>query len=115
MLLDRLSLSPEDLEAATGWEIKPEGACKGDECVPLSGIERASDGSIDVRAFAERMGMPMASDEQHGVWALGPRAGGHVLDSVQMPELVLQDFRGNDVDLAGLRGRKVLMIAWASW
>jgi len=49
MLLDRLSLSAEDLEAATGWEIKPDGACKGDECVPLGDVRQAADGSIDVR------------------------------------------------------------------
>lgn len=115
MLLDRLSLSPEDLEAATGWEIKPEGACKGDECVPLAGVGVGPDGSIDVRAFAERMGMPLASNAEHGIWALGPRAGGHVLASADLPDLILDDFHGNSFDVATLRGRKVLLIAWASW
>jgi hypothetical protein len=115
VLLDRLSLRPDDLHAATGWEIKPEGACKDDECVPLTGVHTAPDGTIDVRAFAERMGMPLAVDEQHGVYALGPRAGGNVLASVDLPELVLEDFQGNAFDVATLRGRKVLLVAWASW
>jgi hypothetical protein len=115
VLLDRLSLSPDELLAATGWEIKPEGACKDDECVPLAGVGVTVDGAIDVAAFAERMGMPLVSDEKHGVFALGPRAGGHVLDGVALPELVLDDFHGNAFDVASLRGRKVLLVAWASW
>jgi hypothetical protein len=32
-----------------------------------------------------------------------------------MPELVLRDFDGDAFDLASLRGRKVVLIAWASW
>jgi hypothetical protein len=115
VLLERLALSADDLHAATGWEIKPEGACRDDQCVPLTGVATAADGTIDVKGFAERMGMPLAADEKHGVWALGPRAGGHVLDSVEMPEVVLSDFHGNAFDVASLRGRKVLLVAWASW
>jgi peroxiredoxin len=38
-----------------------------------------------------------------------------VLDSNRMPELVLPDFDGGAFDLASLRGRKVVLIAWASW
>ena len=115
MLLERLTLTADELHAATGWEIKPEGACRGDECVPLTGIDASADATIDVRAFAQGMGMPLAADERHGVWALGPRAGGHVLSSVEMPRLELSDFQGNPFDIAGLRGRKVLLLAWSSW
>ena len=115
MLLDRLDLTPETLHRATGWEIKPEGACKDDRCVPLGGLAAGADGTIDVRAFAERMGMPVAHDEKHGVWALGPPAGGSVLESAVLPEIVLPDFQGNAFDVASLRGRKVLLLAWASW
>jgi hypothetical protein len=115
VLLDRLDLTPEELHRQTGWEIKPEGACQGDVCVPLPGVETQTDGTIDVSAFAQRMGMPIARDESHGVWALGPRAGGNVLSSEVAPEIVLDDFNGNAFDVATLRGRKVLLIAWASW
>jgi hypothetical protein len=115
VLTDRLTLSPDELQQLSGWEIKAEGACKGDVCVPLlSGVEQ-SDGLVDVAAFAEQLGMPMASDEMHGLWAFGPRTGGRVLQSATFPELALQDFNGHTYDFAGSRGRKVVMIAWASW
>jgi hypothetical protein len=115
VLLDRLNLTPDELRAATGWEIKPEGACKDDVCVPLHGVDAAADGTLDVRAFAEHMGMPVAGDDAHGLYALGPRAGGKVLSSVELPPIVLPDFDGGAFDVASLRGRKVLLVAWASW
>ena len=115
MLLDRLDLTPSELHQHTGWEIKPEGACQDDVCVPLPGVEARPDGTIDGRAFAARMGMPLASDEKHHLWALGPRAGGRVLRTATAPPIVLDDFDGNPFDVASLRARKVLLVAWASW
>jgi hypothetical protein len=113
MILDRLELDAEELARLGGWRVTPEGACRGDRCVPLSG---APDGSrIDVRALADRLGMPVVRDERHGLWAIGPEAGGRALASARMPELVLPDLEGAPFDLASLRGTKVLLVAWASW
>ena len=116
MVLERLQVTPEEFAAATGWEIKPEGACQHEVCVPLPPLERDSIGRIDARVVAERLGMPIAHDEAHGLWALGPRSGDHkVLDSVRMPDLVLPTFDDGAFDVASLRGKKVVLIAWASW
>jgi hypothetical protein len=35
VIVTGIDVSMEAFEAGTGWEIKPEGACKGDVCVPL--------------------------------------------------------------------------------
>jgi len=115
VLLDRLDVTPEDLRRATGWEIKPEGACKGETCVPLPGLERHADGTIDARRFAELMAMPIVTDEKYGLTALGPRGGGRVLEDAVFPEIRLSDFDGQTFDLAQLRGGKILLVAWASW
>jgi hypothetical protein len=115
VLLDRLDLTTEDLRLATGWEIKPEGACRGESCVPLADVDVRADGTIDVRLFAQRMDMPLVRDETHGLWALGPRAGGRVLDDVVLPEIALPDFDGQTFEVSALRGRKVVLLAWASW
>ena len=37
MIVDRLDLTPAEIERALGWRITPEGACKDDRCVPLDG------------------------------------------------------------------------------
>src|SRR4029077_14137029 len=116
MTLDRLDLTAYEFEQITGWAIKPEGACREEVCVPLPALEPDADGRIDVTVVADRLGMPVAHDETHGLWALGPRSGDRrVLDSARMPDLALADFDGNTYDLASARGRKLVLVAWASW
>lgn len=113
MLIDHNRLTATEIGERTGWVLKPEGACRGHECVPLPGIDL--DSSIDLGAFAAAMGMGAAHDEQHGLWALGERASASALASADLPTLRLDDFGGDAFDFASLRGRKVLLIAWASW
>ena len=114
MILDRLDVTPGELERQTGWELKPEGLCKDERCVPLPDGAGA-DGVVDVRVVAERLGMPLVHDDRHELWALGPAAGGRVLASAELPPIVLADVDGRPFDLASLRGEKVLIAAWASW
>lgn len=112
MILETFQLDSGELERRTGWAIKPEGACKGDRCVPLSA---SMDGHADVQALAERLHMPLIHDAASGLWCLGPEAGGRALTSVHAPELTLPDVDGQAWRLSSLRGRKVLLVAWASW
>jgi hypothetical protein len=112
MILSGLHVDRETFERRTGWAIKPEGTCKGDMCVPLS----AGGGALDARVLSERLGMPLVRDEAHGLWALGPdTVGGRALTSAVAPDLVLPDLDGKPFALSSLRGRKVLLVAWASW
>jgi hypothetical protein len=114
MIIDRLDVTVDELAQQTGWELKPEGLCKDERCVPFP--ERLStDGHVDLRAVAERLGMPLVHDEQHDLWSLGPESGGRCLESAELPSIVLTDVDGRPFDLASLRGEKVLIAAWASW
>jgi hypothetical protein len=108
MIVEHLDQPPPELERRTGWTIKPEGACRGDVCVPLPT-------PFDVRELADRLGMALVHDEAHGLWALGPEAGGRALRSAALPDIVLPDRHGDDFALRSLRGTKLFMIAWASW
>ena len=109
MILDRLDIDPATFTEGTGWEIKPEGACFGEVCVPLPG-------GFDVTGAAERLGMGLVHDTGHGVWALGPATvGGRALASAQAPELSLEDLDGNVFHLSSLRGQKVVLVAWAPY
>jgi hypothetical protein len=107
----------DTFEARTGWDVKPEGLCQGDVCIPLP-ADAVTDGVLDIEAVAERAGMPIVADEQHGLWALGPAtaATGRALSTAVAPELELPDLRtGEPFRLSSLRGQKVLLLAWASW
>ena len=116
MILAEPVVDPADLQARTGWAVKPEGACKGDVCVPLPGVADGA-GRLDAAKLAERLGMPLVRDDEHSLWALGPETGitGRALTTAQAPELTLPDLDGNPFSLSSLRGQKVLLVAWASW
>ena len=109
MILDRLDIDREMFQIGTGWEIKPEGACKGDMCVPLAH-------GFDVASVAERLGMAVVGDDEHGLWALGPESiGAHALVTAVAPDFVLADINGQDFRLSSLRGQKVVLVAWAPY
>jgi hypothetical protein len=109
MLLDRLDITADEFQKGTGWAIKPEGACKGEMCVPLpTGFNLAD--------AASRLGMELVHDKPAGVWALGPESlNGRALVSAQAPELVLNDIDGNEFHLSSLRGKKVILVAWSPY
>lgn len=114
MLLDTLDVTADAFEAATGWAAKPEGMCKGDACVPVAGAV-ALDGAVKVDVVAERLGMALVADDHAGVWALGPESGGRALTTAVVPDIELPDVDGNPFKLSAMHGRKVLLVAWASW
>ena len=111
MILDSQAVDADAFAARTGWVVKPEGACKGDACVPLPA------GPLTADVLSERLGMPLVHDPEHGVWALGPETGfsGRALTTAEAPDLVLPDLDGRPFALRSLRGQKVLLLAWASW
>ena len=113
MLLKSLHIPVPDFEKATGWLIKPEGACKGDVCIPL---KQQPTESIDVEKLAADMNLPLAAEPARGIWALGPDSiGGKTLTTAQAPNLALPDFDGNLFELSSLTGQKILVYAWAPY
>lgn len=110
MLLDSLDVTADDFATGTGWQIKPQGACKGDVCVPLGG------GDFDLRVAADRLGMAIVADGPRERWALGPESiGDRALTTADAPELILDDIDGNEFRLSSLRGQKVLIVSWAPY
>lgn len=116
MLLHAPVVDPDELATRTGWTIKPEGACLGDICVPLPADDRRDDGMLDASMLADRLGAPLVHDQAHDLWALGPATvGGRSLSTAIAPDLELPQLDGTMFRLSSLRGRKVLLVAWASW
>jgi peroxiredoxin len=117
VILRELSVAPAELERATGWSVKPQGACRAEVCVPLPPETHRPDGSVDVPALAGRLGMALVADDARGLWALGPESAvtGRALTTAQAPELVLPRLDGTLFSLSSLRGQKVVLVAWASW
>lgn len=116
MILQSLSTTVDEFRIGTGWVLKPEGACRGEICVPLPTDSVDSEGRVDVAAVAQRLGMPIVRDESVGLYALGPASmSGHALATAVAPELELPDVNGNMFRLSSLRGRKVVIVSWAPY
>ncbi len=115
---DTVWLSFNALKAALGWERKPEGLCQGDMCIPVEDEEDLlSDDGVDLAALAELLTRPLALDPEERVAYLGEAARDQSaqLMSLQAPEFSLPDLDGKLHSLSDQRGRKVLLVAYASW
>ena len=104
-------VSIAEFERLSGWELKPEGACRGAVCIPLP---QPAGAEVDLAKLAPKLGMPLVHDEEAGLYALGPPAGPALADATA-PDFTLPDRRGGDFALSSLRGRKVAIVAWAPW
>jgi hypothetical protein len=105
-------VSAAELERVTGWVPKPEGLCRHERCVPFA---NASPDGIDLADVARALGMPLVEEPRAGLWALGPQSGGKALETATLPDISLPDVAGRPFHFASLRGRKALIVAWASW
>ncbi|MFN0027412.1 MAG: hypothetical protein ACKV2O_09580 [Acidimicrobiales bacterium] len=115
MLVDRLHVSIAAFAAGTGWKVQPQGACKGELCVPLA-PGSFGDNTVDVTAVAERLGMAVVPDAATGRWAIGPETfSGKALATTEAPDLQLETFDGQPFALSSLRGTRTVVVAWAPY
>ncbi len=106
------------LGAATGWAIKPEGACKGEVCVPMPRgreAEFVSPSAFNYTAFMRYMGHPIAHRGDTWCIAARPEDRNEQMRSLQAPDFTLPDIDGNLHSLSDYRGKKVFLASWASW
>jgi len=119
---DRLLVALERLGDALGWELKPQGLCRGDVCVPVRDRAAlhagAGDGNrLDLGAVAAALGRPAVIDADAGIAAVAldaeQRRG--ALDSLRAPAFTLDDLDGVPHALDEWRARKKLLVAFATW
>ena len=114
----RVQVDAADVEGALGWKLAREGLCRGSVCIPVR--DRASlvrDGGLDLEALAALLDRPLALDMEERVAALGERAEDRAaaLATLEAPDFTLPDLSGRLHTLSDHRGKKVLLIAYASW
>ena len=113
-----LLLSPTDFAAATGWQLKPQGLCRDEACVPLprDGSWVDAEGRIDLVAFAGHFRRPLVHDDDHDVWVVGQRSDDRFdqLNSLVAPDFTLPGLDGRMHSLSDYRGKKVFLHSWGS-
>lgn len=87
------------------------------EAAGVAGGPLGSADEVDLADLARRLGRPLALDAAERTAWLGVSAAdrGHALASLQAPDFALPDLGGRLHRLADHRGRKVLLVVWASW
>lgn len=121
---DDLWVMPADLPRVNGFELKPEGACLDELCVPVRQdrdselfVTRGGQGWFNVTGLARRLEQAYAVDHDHRVWSLGqmPVTRTRFLNAAVAPDFELPNREGELVRLSDFRGKKVLVVTWASW
>jgi hypothetical protein len=115
---ERVRIGPAALRDALGWQLEPEGLCRGATCIPTAGRpELAGPDGVDLGALAAVLERPLALDlEERTAW-LGVAAAERAahLRSLVAPDFTLPDLDGRLHTLSQHRGKKVLLVAYASW
>ena len=114
---DSIWIEASQLESATGFHLEPQGFCRGALCVPIppSAKARFIDGTrVNVAALAAQLRRPVVHDEAHSVVSVGPEPESRLAGG-EAPDFTLPDFDGVQHSLSQYRGKKVVIMSWASW
>lgn len=115
-----LLIRPQDLSRVNGFELKPEGACFKDMCIPMNDdllVEQDGRQWFDLTAFADLLGQPYVADRESRVWSFAeiPAKRESMLVDAMAPEFEVTDRQGKVVRLADFKGKKALIVTWSSW
>jgi hypothetical protein len=92
---ERVRIGEDALETALGWTVAEEGLCREGLCVPVRSDALLTPEGVDLAELAAALGRPLAA-----------------LDA---PDFALPDLAGRVHRLSEHRGKKVLLVAYASW
>lgn len=108
----------------TGFDVKSSGACRGELCFPLKRqgpeaviVERDGKSCLALSRWARQLDQVVAHEPDQNAWSFGeiPEAVQAGLLSGAAPDFTLPDRTGKPVRLADFRGKKVMILSWASW
>ncbi len=111
-----------DLTRATKFALKPQGVCRDELCFPLPKNRKtaflrtqAKTTWFNLSEFARLLHQPVAREAE--TWYFGPRleVQNAFVGSLTAPDFTLPDVNGKPHALHDFRGKKVLLITWASW
>jgi|SaaInlV_150m_DNA_3_1039698.scaffolds.fasta_scaffold44186_1 hypothetical protein len=119
-----LWVTPEDLTRINDFVLKPQGACLAELCIPILQdrdsdmfVTRANQGWLNFSGLADKLQQASMTDYNDGIWSFGtmPLERQSFFRAGEAPDFELPDRDGNIVKLSDFRGKKVLLLTWASW
>ncbi len=119
-----LWVKPEDLTRINNFVLKPEGACLDELCIPVLQdrdsemfVRRQNQSWFNVTELADKLQQAYLSDYEDGIWSFGgmPLERTPFFESAVAPDFELPDREGELIRLSDFRGKKILLLTWASW
>jgi AhpC/TSA family len=121
---ENLWVTLPDLTRATRFVLKPQGACLDEFCVPIPKSRKAAflktehnQKLFNLTELARTIKQPAIHDETNAIWLFGsrPQSLSAVADTLEAPDFTLPDWKGTPRSLHDFRGKRVLLVTWASW
>lgn len=112
------------LTRATRFVLKPQGACLDELCVPIPKSRQASflknehnQKLFNLTELARTLKQPAIHDDANQIWLFGSRPESlmRIANTLEAPDFTLPDWKGVPRSLHEFRGKRVLLITWASW
>ncbi|MBT94378.1 MAG: hypothetical protein CL431_00200 [Acidimicrobiaceae bacterium] len=111
-------ITAEEIKEVLGWEVKPEGLCKEDACIPINEEKDIEDqGHYNLRQIANLTGHPALVSSETQTVAIGQLSAlrTSALRDKVAPDFKLPDIDGVDRALSDWAGKKRLLVAFSSW
>ncbi len=115
---DEPYLAAKDVKEVLGWELKTEGLCRGDSCIPLGdNVDSNASDSYNLSQLANLIGRPSLAEKNLGIVAIGQShtKRSDALTKRIAPDFTLPDISGADRALSDWAGKKRLLVAFSSW
>ncbi|HEX4906087.1 MAG TPA: hypothetical protein VFU93_11600 [Acidimicrobiales bacterium] len=112
--VEDLWLDSAALDAATGWQLKPEGLCRDDACLIVPEELRHHD-RVDVAGLWTRLGRPVLTSGDAVYLGEDASSKPALQAGAMAPDFTLRDLAGIEHSLSDHRGKKVFISSWAPW
>ena len=111
-------VDPAEIKAVLGWEIKPEGLCKDDICIPVNHEQSINHQErYNLRTVAHLTGHQTLISQELKTITIGQPASlrSSALRDKRAPDFILPDIEGVDRAFSDWAGKKRLLVAFSSW
>ena len=111
-------VAPTEVKSVLGWEIKPEGLCKDDACIPVNEDQSIKNQDrYNLRQVAHLTGHPTLVSQESRTITIGQPSAlrSSALRDKIAPDFELPDIEGVDRAFSDWAGKKRLLVAFSSW